>query len=227
MSKQCLAGKVSYSRDISPILTTHCFKCHGPDESSRKSELRLDRLDLWIADADGKLANSVIRPGQPRSSELYKRITSDDPELRMPPVSHASSLAPTEVALIKTWIQQGALYERHWAFQLPVRPTIPAVKHGDLIRTPIDAFIQHTLEGQKLTLSHIADDAVLIRRLYLDVTGLPPINTEMNSGFRGSGNERISRIIERLLHSPQFGVFQLKAPELRDQVRCVPDQSQL
>ena len=205
MSKQCLAGKVSYSRDISPILTTHCFKCHGPDESSRKSELRLDRLDLWIADADGKLANSVIRPGRPRSSELYKRITSDDPELRMPPVSHASSLAPTEVALIKTWIQQGALYERHWAFQLPVRPTIPAVKHGDLIRTPIDAFIQHTLEGQKLTLSHIADDAVLIRRLYLDVTGLPPINTEMNSGFRGSGNERISRIIERLLHSPQFG----------------------
>ena len=163
----CQAADVDFSRDIRPLLSDKCFRCHGPDAGNRQGDLRLDvRSDAVAAGA--------INLDNPKSSELLNRITSDDPNVRMPPPSTEKVITPEETELLQTWIQQGAEYSRHWAFVSPERPQLPSVQNSDWIRNPIDQFVLAKLEDQKMSPSAAADRVTLMRRLSLDLLGLPP-----------------------------------------------------
>ena len=163
----CQAVDVDFSRDIRPLLSDKCFRCHGPDAGNRQGDLRLDvRSDA--------LAAGAINLDNPKSSELLNRITSDDPNLRMPPPSTEKVISEEEVELLRTWIQEGAKYARHWAFVAPERPQLPSVQNSDWIRNPIDQFVLAKLEAQKMSPSAPADRMTLMRRLSLDLLGLPP-----------------------------------------------------
>ncbi len=168
------AKTVRYNRDIRPILADKCFKCHGPDANERKAKLRLDSArDAQKPAASGETA---VVPGKLDDSELYTRITSNDPEERMPPAKTGKSLTPAEIAKLKTWIEEGAQYEGHWAFTPPVRPALPAVKQASWCRNPIDYFILARLDAEGLAPSPEADRLTLLRRLKLDLVGLTAVD---------------------------------------------------
>lgn len=152
-----------------PCSATKCFACHGPDEAMREAGLRLDLAAASIKASDNK--RSVISPGRPDDSELIKRVTAKDSNLRMPP---DAPLSEGEINVLSTWIGQGAKYQRHWAFQPPVRPELPAVQDTRWPRTSIDYFVLSKLEAQGLAPSPAAERVTLIRRLYLDLLGLLP-----------------------------------------------------
>ena len=195
--------KVDYTRDIRPILADKCLSCHGPDDKQRKGKLRLDnRRDATAAAASGSPA---IVPGKVEDSELYRRITSDDPEQRMPPVKSGKPLNPAEVARLKAWIEQGAEYQAHWAFIPPVRPKLPEVKNSGWCRNPIDRFILARLEAEGLSPSPEADKVTLIRRLSLDLIGLPPSVADVDAFVSDTRNDAYARLVDRLLDAPQYG----------------------
>ncbi|MCH7225133.1 DUF1553 domain-containing protein [Haloferula sp. A504] len=180
-----LAEPISYNRDIRPILSENCFSCHGPDKASREAKLRLDVREAAI-DRD------AIVPGNAAESEMIFLINSEfEDELMPPPESH-KSLTAQEKALLAEWINQGAPYESHWSYIPPKRPEVPDMGAGH----PIDNFILAGLKSEKLTLSEPADDPTLIRRLSLDLTGLPPVTTGVTDPVAA---------IDRLLESPHFG----------------------
>jgi hypothetical protein len=187
---------ISYDRQIRPILSDKCFACHGPDASSRKAELRLD-----IA-TDGQTA---LVPGKPEESELIRRITTADPDDRMPPPEADEALTPEEVALVTGWIAQGAKRTAHWAFQTPVRPGLPAVSRADWVRNPIDAFVLARLDAEGLTPSPEADRLTLLRRLSLDLTGLPPSLEEIERVTHDDSEGWYTALVDRLLASPHYG----------------------
>src|SRR5262249_51076073 len=146
---------VAFQRDIRPILADKCFQCHGPDAKQRKAQLRLDNpRDAGAPAASGSPA---IVPGKIEESEIYWRIPSDDPNERMPPPESRKSLSPSEIARLKTWIEEGAEYQGHWAFVPPTRPRIPSVRNPGWCRNPIDAFVLARLEVEGLTPSPEAD----------------------------------------------------------------------
>src|SRR5262245_46549989 len=130
---------VGYRRDVLPILSDRCFKCHGPDSATRKAGLRLDQSDAAKAALDS--GAKAIVPGRPNDSELVKRIMSKDADEMMPPPDSGKVLSDAERAVLRRWIEQGAKYEKHWAFVAPGRPTVPQVKRSDLVQNPIDNFI--------------------------------------------------------------------------------------
>ncbi|MHB1558507.1 MAG: DUF1549 domain-containing protein, partial [Isosphaeraceae bacterium] len=200
-----LAGRdrVDFTRDIRPILADRCFQCHGPDAGHRKGELRLDsRVGATKRAASGSPA---IVPGRPDESELYRRITSDDPEERMPPPGGKKTLSAAEVDRLKAWIAQGAEYREHWAFRPPERPDVPAVKRPDWCRNPIDRFILARLEAEGLAPSPEADRATLIRRLSFDLVGLPPTIAEVDAFLADTRPDAYERLVDRLLASPAYG----------------------
>ncbi|MCI0359800.1 MAG: DUF1549 domain-containing protein, partial [Planctomycetaceae bacterium] len=166
--------QISFTRQIKPILSNKCFVCHGPDEKERKAELRLDIRDEAVP--------SVIKPGDSAHSEMVVRVTSDDPELKMPPVkSKRPVLTADEIALIRKWIDQGAVYDAHWSYVKPTRPAIPTIRSPQsAIRNPIDAFLLARLEEKGLSFAPEADKRTLLRRLNFDVVGLPPTPQELN-----------------------------------------------
>ncbi len=195
--------KVAYTRDIRPILADKCLSCHGPDAKQRKGKLRLDnRRDATAAAASGSPA---IVPGKLDDSELYRRITSDDPEERMPPAKTGKPLTPAEIARLKTWIEQGAEYQGHWAFVPPVRPMLPPVKNAGWCRNPIDRFILARLEAEGLSPSSRADKITLIRRLSLDLIGLPPSIQDVDAFVADTRDDAYDRLVNRLLDAPQYG----------------------
>jgi hypothetical protein len=194
---------VRFNRDIRPILADKCFQCHGPDASQRKAQLRLDRLASATAPAAS--GSPAIVPGQLEESELYERITSPDVEVRMPPAKTGKPLTADEIRRLRTWIEEGAAYEAHWAFIPPVRPDLPRVRDQGRVRNPIDAFILARLEKEGLTISPEADRATLIRRLSLDVLGLPPSVADVDAFLTDSRGNACERLVERLLDSPHFG----------------------
>jgi hypothetical protein len=195
--------KIAYARDIRPILADKCLKCHGPDASQRKGKLRLDtRRDATAAAASGSPA---IIPGKVEESELYLRITSDDPEERMPPASTGKPLTPAEVARLKSWIEQGAEYQGHWAFMPPVRSEPPAVKDAAWCVNPIDRFILARLEAEGLSPSPQADKITLIRRLSLDLIGLPPSVADVDAFVADTRDDAYTWMVDRLLDAPQYG----------------------
>jgi hypothetical protein len=193
---------VDFNRDIRPILSETCYQCHGPDKKARKAELRLDTKEgLFKSLKEG----TVVVPRKPEESELYLRITSDDDNERMPPPKALHAITKGQVALIKRWIEQGAVWQGHWAYQKPTRPAVPAVKEAPFIKNDIDRFIQEKLDERGLKPSPEADRITLIRRLSFDLTGLPPTPAAVDAFVADESADAYEKLVDRLLAAPQFG----------------------
>ena len=210
--------EVNFNRDIRPILSESCFTCHGPDEESRQADLRLDIADGATRDLGGYRA---IVPGDVDASQVWTRIMSTDPDSLMPPAESHLKLTANQKALLRRWIEQGAKYEGHWAFVAPKLPNVPNVDFSNhrkgsfergenqgWVRTPIDAFVAARMVKEKMEPSKEAAPTTLIRRLSLDLTGLPPTAEEVRqfvSDYSARGEPAYQQTVERLLASPHFG----------------------
>lgn len=196
------APKLEYNRDIRPILSDNCFACHGPDARQRKASLRLDQRDDATKERDG---HAVITPGDPNASELLERIVSEDQSLRMPPQRFNKTLTARQIEMLRLWISQGAEYQPHWAFIAPTRPPVPTLKYPSLVRNPVDAFIQQMLEQRGVTPSPEADRRVLIRRVSLDLTGLPPTPDQVEVFLLDAAPNAYETLVDRLMRQPAYG----------------------
>jgi hypothetical protein len=194
------AGKVDYDRDVLPILSAHCFTCHGPDAAKRKAALRLDVRDNAVA----KRTVPTIVPGRPDDSELIARITVNDGDGRMPPPKFGPALKPEQVQVLRDWIEQGAVYGEHWAFVPPKRPAVPAVRQDSWPQNPVDNFVLQKLEEKKLKPAEKTSRHVLIRRATLDLTGLPPTPEEVQAFISDDSPRAYEKLIDRLLESPHY-----------------------
>lgn len=194
---------VDFSRDVLPILSRNCFTCHGPDEGSREADLRLDRADAVLAETSGGPA--VVVPGQPLESELFLRVSSDAEDLVMPPVSAGSRLTDSQINTLRVWIQQGGKFDDHWSLRPLQNDPPPVVPQDDWVRNPIDRFVLAKLQHSGLTPSPEADRHTLIRRLSLDLRGLPPTPEEIRQFVVDTAPDAYSQLVERLLASPHFG----------------------
>ncbi len=192
---------VRYGRDVRPILAKHCFKCHGPDPDARESGLRLDLQETATGTAGGFAA---IVPGDPDSSEVMLRVTSDDEDARMPPSDAQPPLGEEEIAILRRWIAAGGQYETHWAFIAPRRPPVPDVKDMEWCTGEIDRFVLRRLEDARLRPSGPAERAQLIRRLYLDLTGTTPAPAEVDQFVDDNDPTSYIRLVDRLLASPDY-----------------------
>jgi hypothetical protein len=194
---------VQFNRDIRPILSEHCYTCHGPDERKRLSKLRLDIEAIAKSDLDGTFA---IVPRQPAASELIRRVTSDNTARRMPPAySGAAKLSDREIGLLTRWIVQGAAWQKHWSFIPPVRPELPEVSDRSWPKNPIDYFVMARLDGEGLRPSPGADRRTLLRRVSFDLTGLPPTPAELEAFLHDSSPNAYEKVVDRLLASPHYG----------------------
>jgi hypothetical protein len=197
-----LPESVEFNRDIRPILADTCYPCHGPDRAKRKAGLRLDQESSAKADRDGRRA---IVPGDRAASELVRRITARDDDERMPPVKSGKSLSPAQVELLSRWVSQGATWQPHWSFMPPTHALVPRVQRPELVRNPIDAFIVARLEREGLRPAAEAKRGTLLRRVTLDLLGLPPTRAEIESYENDAAPDAYDRVVERLLASPRFG----------------------
>jgi hypothetical protein len=193
---------IEFNRDIRPILSDTCYHCHGPDAARRQAELRLDIETAAKADRDG---HAAIVPGNVSASELVRRITAADPAERMPPVDSDRKLSPAQIDLLTRWIGQGAKWQKHWSLLPPERPSLPQVQQRDWIRNTIDSFVLARLEREGLSMSPEADKATLIRRLSLDLTGLPPSPAEVDAFLADESPSAYEKVVDRLLASPRYG----------------------
>jgi hypothetical protein len=189
---------VEFNRDIRQILSDNCYYCHGPDKKHREAGLRLD-------DRKAALDKEAFVPGRPDESELVARIFSDDPDEVMPPPDTNKVLTPAQKELFRRWVAEGARYQAHWAYEPIKRPAIPSVKDTSWIRNPIDAFILSTLESRGLKPSPEADRRTLLRRLGLDLVGLPPTVEEVRAFEADASPDAYEKAVDRLLASPHYG----------------------
>ncbi len=194
--------RIDYSRDILPILSSKCFTCHGPDSGARKAGMRLD--DRVSATKPAKSKATPIVPGKPEDSELVRRIFAEDDE-RMPPLKGGKTLTDAEKRLLKRWIDEGAAYELHWAYVPPALPALPAVKNKAWAKNEIDAFILAKLEAVGLEPNPRAERETLIRRLSLDLRGLPPTLEEVDAFLADQSADAYEKLVERMLASPHYG----------------------
>lgn len=205
VSEMATAGQplVDFDRDIRPILSNYCYTCHGPDENQRQTSLRLD----MESSAKGVLeaGGHAVVPGNSRESELIARITSQDPDLRMPPADSEKQLDNEQIELLRRWIDEGAQWRGHWAFMAPKRPDLPEVADASWPRNPIDHFILHKLASRNLRPSPEADKVKLIRRVTFDLTGLPPTPEEVDEFLADTQPQAYERLVDRLLRSPRYG----------------------
>jgi mono/diheme cytochrome c family protein len=201
------ARRVDFNRDVVPILSNNCFKCHGPDGSERKAGLRLDVRDSATKPADS--GETPIVAGEPDKSELVRRIFSKDDDERMPPPGSNKHLTDVQRQTLKQWIAEGAEYKQHWAYVAPKRPPVPALTAAmtalEKPANPIDNFILSKLPDQKLTPAPQADRVTLIRRLYFDLTGLPPSQAEVTDFVNDRDPKAYENLVDRLLASPHYG----------------------
>ncbi|TWU09013.1 Planctomycete cytochrome C [Symmachiella macrocystis] len=193
---------VDFNRDVRPILSETCFRCHGPDSAAREADLRLDNADDAFADRGDLFA---IVPGEPEKSEAYQRLVADDESLKMPPPDSKLSLTPEQVETLRLWIAQGAKYEKHWSFITPIRPALPAVQQTHWPRNAIDYFVLAQLEERGIAPAPRAARETLIRRLSLDLTGLPPTLDELDAYLADESPEAYEKVVDRLLASPAYG----------------------
>ncbi|MBD3676269.1 MAG: DUF1553 domain-containing protein [Planctomycetaceae bacterium] len=191
--------KLSYARDVRPILSTNCFQCHGPDDKTREADLRLDEPESAFSSED---RSAAIIPGKPGESELVARITSEDEFLQMPPADSKKSITPEQIEILKQWIAQGAEYEKHWAFIPPQRPQVPL---ADQVNNPIDGFIRAKLKEVGLEPNPPADRYTLVRRVYLDLIGLPPTPEQADAFVNDPSSNAYENLVEELLASPHYG----------------------
>ena len=197
------ADTLHFDRDIRPLLSDHCFACHGPDGGKRKAGLRLDtREGLFGA---GKSGATVVVPGQPDRSELLKRITAADPGELMPPPKSGKPLSPAQVALLRRWVEQGAPWSPGWAFTAPQLSKVPEVKLAAWPRHDLDRFILTALEQRGWRPAAEADRVTLIRRLSYDLLGLPPTPEEVDAFLADTTPQAYERVVDRLLASKHFG----------------------
>lgn len=188
----------TYNRDVRPILSNKCFACHGPDSGNRAAELRLDT-------EEGAHEWAVV-PGAADESEVLVRVTTDDPDLQMPPLeAKKPRLTEQEIDTLRRWIDAGAKYEPHWAYTAPVRSEPPAVKQADWARNEIDRFVLARLEADGIAPSPEADRATLVRRLYFDLTGLPPTVAQIDEFLNDPAPDAYERLVDRLLASESYG----------------------
>ena len=192
--------EISFNRDIRPILADHCFTCHGPDSARRKGDLRLDTESGARADLGGRQA---VVPGKPDQSELVARIVSTEASEQMPPPGMGKPLSAQQIETLKSWIEHGAVYQPHWAFLPPEPKPLPGVKQADWVRNPIDAFVLARLEQEGMHPAPPADPATLLRRVTLDLTGLPPTPDEVDAFLADPSESAYRAVVERLLQSPR------------------------
>jgi hypothetical protein len=196
------AKKIEFNRDVRPIIFK-CYACHGPDAGARMMDLRLDQRSGAIGKlADGKFA---IVPGHPEQSELIKRVFAKDPGELMPPPSSNKFVSDEEKQTLLEWIKEGAEYKEHWAFVPPVRSPLPKVEDASWAKTPIDTFIEAKLEENHLKHSPEADRRTLIRRVYLDLIGLPPTPDEVDAFVMDRSPNAYEKVVDHLLASPRYG----------------------
>lgn len=189
---------IVYNRDIRPILAEYCFSCHGPDSASRKADLRLDKSDMASA-------SKAIVPGRPEESAVLQRILSQDPDEVMPPPSTKKTLSAAQKSLLKRWIASGAEYQPHWSFIPPARPTVPGVRKSGWVRNPIDAFVLAKQEAVGLEPAPEADRNTLVRRLSLDLTGLPPTPELVEAFVNDTSPGAYEALVDKLMQTPQWG----------------------
>lgn len=194
--------KLEYNRHIRPILSNKCFRCHGPDAAHRKAELRLDDPAAALAKKDGAAA---IVPGQPQESELYQRISSRDANERMPPPDSGLKLERHEIELLRRWIAEGATYQPHWAFIAPRASVLPPVANAAWPGTPIDHFVLSRLETAGIKPARESTGEQLLRRVTLDLTGLPPNLPEIDAFLADKSGDAYEKVVDRLLRSPRYG----------------------
>ena len=197
------AGPLDFARDIQPILAENCYHCHGPDAAERKGDLRLDKEK--DAKADLGSGAFAIRPGKGAESEIIKRMLSADPDEKMPPPNSHREVTPQQIETLKRWIDQGATWGEHWAFVAPKRPELPKVQNGGWLKNPIDAFILARLERENLQPSPEAAKEKLIRRVTLDLHGLPPTPAEVDAFVADAAPDAYEKLVDRLLASPRYG----------------------
>ena len=195
-------GKVDFARQIRPILAESCFECHGPDPRGRKADLRLDSRADVFADRGGY---HLVVPGRPEESELIARIFSEDPDELMPPTTSRRRLTRAQAELLQRWVAEGASWSEHWAFVPPRRSEIPQVSRPGWCRNPIDRLVLARLDRAGLRPSPEADRVTLIRRLSLDLLGLPLTPSEVDQFLTDNRPGAYERLVDRLLASPQFG----------------------
>jgi len=204
--KEDSSEKISYNFQVRPILSDKCYKCHGPDANKREAGLRLDiEAEAYKALRDHPRAHAIV-PGFPDSSELFARITSTDTSYRMPPVeSYMTPLTEDQIAIIKKWIEQGAHYEKHWAFQPPQKLAIPKVEHKDWAKNEIDYFVLHKMEQNDLSPNEEADKERLLKRVSFDITGLPPTTEQIEKFVNDKSPDAYEKVVDELLKQPTYG----------------------
>src|SRR5215470_1681189 len=197
------ARQIFFNRDIRPILADKCWGCHGSDAPAKKIKLRLDSEDAATADLGG--GRRAIVPGNPEQSRLVRRITAGDEMMRMPPVDSGRKLTQTEIDLLVEWVRQGARWQSHWSFITPIRPSLPKIKNKEWPKNAIDHFVLERLEREGMEPSPEADRATLIRRVSLDLTGLPPTPREVEDFLDDKSPNAYEKVVDRLLASPRYG----------------------
>ena len=199
---QAAERQVVFTREVRPILSRNCFQCHGPDEENRQMGLRLDTPEGFAGDR-GNFGGPVVIPGNATDSLLFQRITAEAENFRMP--RDREALTADEVETIRLWINQGADWESHWAFIPPEKPTVPEVENLSWVKNPIDHFVLEKLEKELLDPSKAADKEILIRRVTLDLTGIPPTIEEIDAYLADESPNAYEKLVERLLQSPRYG----------------------
>ncbi|MEX2303441.1 MAG: DUF1549 domain-containing protein [Bryobacterales bacterium] len=196
---------VDFDGEVRPILSDSCFTCHGPDDNQRQGNLRLDTRDGFFADRGGY---QVVVPGDAANSRLYQRIGHEQEIARMPPPGSERTLTPQQVETMRKWIDQGAAWENHWAYQPPQHPELPTVTAVDGKSWPrqgLDNFVLARLQKEDLQPSQETDKRTLLRRVSLDLTGLPPTPAELEAFLNDNSPGAYEKVVDRLLDSPHFG----------------------
>ncbi len=196
-------GGIEFARDIRPILVDKCYSCHGPDETKREGELRVDFESDVFAERD---AATIVR-GNPDESELYRRLLSEDEDEQMPPADSGKSVSKQQVALLKKWIAEGAQWQEHWSFEKLAKPKPPTCKDstGKFAQNEIDHFTLARMQAEKFTPNPAADRVTLIRRLSFDLTGLPPTPADVDAFVNDSSPNAYEKLVDRLLGSEHYG----------------------
>ena len=200
-----LPDQIDFNLHIKPILSDRCFACHGPDKNNQEAGLRLDIAEAAYAPVGEEKDHYAIVPGNLTKSKLFHRITSDDPEVVMPPPKSNLSLSEVEVALLTRWIEEGAEYKPHWSFIPPATPELPQVKNESWAQNPIDNFVLARLERDSLAPAPEADRITLLRRVTFDLTGLPPTLEEIDNFLADTSDDAYEKVVDRLLASPAYG----------------------